>query len=480
MNIKHFLGSLPIAVICLTLVTSMAIAQQPVSTFVDDGLAQDPSSDGSAPLVVRPGQDNSLRPPFISPQDQDFLEGQAVVLNTKYAGWEEVTETSDGERISDKIRGNWIMVDVNGRFDGRVTAGAGADVSDMSIFLMNMGRLVKQTRTNPDGSFEFTNVRQGAYALIGWGENGFFAFGMNVLAYNENNNGTIVNTVNPIAFQNETTINTDWIQYYAPQVNFRVYGRYPEGEGRDDPPSLYGFKGLFDHLPESTLATSISGRVVNRTPDGQLLGRVHQFNSIGGRPVDVRSTTVMLFEGDVVVASTTTDNYGGFAFQEVPDGSYGLAAVGVDGVGLIAINVEGTNPDTAGETDHIDFTMTSSETIGWLNKYATEVAYRRALLAPRPPAAPDPTYGCPTCGNPGCGGCQSPYANCKSRYITFGQWAQMGCRANAQQYGDGSIMAGWARQQRVNVSRSKAIYNKAFYPEPNINTLYQNQFGPQN
>lgn len=481
MKIRNFVSAMLIAMICLSLVTGMAIAQQPIPSSLEDGVVQDPGSE--PPITVRPSQDPTPRTTFDPPQDRDPTQDQPVLINAKYAGWGEVTESPNGDRISDTLRGNWIMVDANGRFDGRVVASRDADVTQMNIFLMNKGRLVKQTALNTEGRFEFNNVRQGAYALIGWGNNGFFAFGMNIVAFNPQNNGKVVNTVNATAYQNKTTINTDWINYYASQVNFRVYGRYPTGEGRDDPPELFGFKGVYENVPTSRLATSISSHAVAKTADGRVVGRVHQTNSISGRPVDVRSTKVMLFQGDNVVASTTTDNYGAFAFPQVPDGEYGLTAVGVDGVGMIAINVTGgAVANNAGEVapslaTPVDFTMISSETIGWLNSYASEVAYRRVLMTPRPSKPVEGIDDCPYCGNPGCNTCQS-WAFCKSRGISFEQWAQSGCQAQAQKYGDGSILAAWTKQQRKYVEKSKARYDKAFYPEQDFNGLNLNQNYP--
>ncbi len=457
--------------ICLSLLTGISSAQQSFGSTPEPGAIGSSNQDGS---VISPSQDGTDRSKFTDPTDDEPAEGQAIVLNSKYAGWQETTGVgSGGDRIGKKLRGNWIMVDANGRFSGQVKAGAGADVANMNVFLMNMGRLVKQTTLNEEGQFEFNNVRQGAYSLIGWGDKGFFAFGMNILANNPEVRGAR-NNVQVTAFQNATTINTDWIRYYASRVNYRVFGRYLVGEGRDDPAELYGFMGLVRYLPDSTPATSISSHTVSRTADGRLIGRVHQLNSISGRPVDVRTTKVMLLQGDNVVASTTSDNYGGFEFLEVPDGSYGLVAAGVDGVGLIAINVAAPSAlndrgEEAGSSDPIDFTMVSTETIGWLNHYANEVAYRRALLAQRPPRAPEGIAGgCQMCGNQagGCSTCQANYNKslCRSRGITFEQWQQSGCESSRLVLGEGQVIADITRKLRDNFNRVDNVFERAFYP----------------
>jgi hypothetical protein len=457
MNIKPSFYSMLAGLICLSL-TTIAVAQQ-----------DRPTEDG--PVIIRPGDERLPRRSFTAPQDRDPIPDQVILINSKYAGWETANGALSGSRIGKELRGNWIMVDQNGRFDGTVVAGKNANVERLNVFLMHMGRLVKQTNLDAEGRFEFNNVRQGAYSLIGWGDQGFFAFGLNILAYNPNGASKVQNSLSVTAFQNKTSINTDWIQYYAPGVSYRVFGRYETGEGRDDPAALFGLEGLGSNLPKSIPATSISSHRVSRTEDGRLVGRVHQFNSINGRPVDVRTTKVLLLEGDSVVASTTTDNYGVFEFEEVPDGSYAVVAAGVDGLGLIAITVGQGDAamNDAGEfaqqeTDTIDFTMVSTETIGWLNHYAEEVAYQRALLAPRPPEFEKvwPAPGAPGCDN-------SRF--CNSAGITFKQW-QSGCYNPNQDYspGQGVIVSAMVKGIQRSSARTDLIFDRAFY---------QNDVGPQ-
>ena len=460
MNLKIVFSSILTTLICLPLVSSQVAAQ-----------------DLNAPGGLE-GSGLSLG---VS-ASADLTEEARNMVSPRFAGWQEVTHVASGDRVSETLRGNWIMVDSNGRFEGSVTAAAGADVSRMEIFLLNRGRLVKQTTLNAGGRFEFNNVSQGAYSIIGWGENGFFAFGLNILQNNPNNKGEVGNRISATAFQNRTTINTDWIKYYSPQVKFRVFGSYPTGQGVDAPAALFGFEGIARNLPASVTATSISSRSVSRLADGRLVGRVHQMNSLDGRPVDVRSTKVMLFQGDIVVASTTTDNFGTFAFNDVPDGSYGLAAVGADGVGLIGIDVSSEqSPANNVSPKVIDFTMTSAETTGWLNNFAGGFAYRRALLAPRPEVAKQDPIVCPGCdGQPGgCSQCDASFAeSCKSRGITFEQWSQWGCETEAQKYGDGSILAAWAAQQRKNVKKNNARFEKAFFPNESLEGFDLNQPTP--
>ena len=449
----------------------------------DDGPEEEPEEPDDEPSripSIRPGNRLPIRP-FRQPKDLTPQSDQAIMINSQFAGWESASDATSGKRINDELRGNWIMVDETGRFDGQVVAGKNANVTNMNVFLMHTGRLVKQTTVDEDGRFVFNNVRQGAYALTGWGENGFFSFGLNILA----NNPKAVDNLPPnsltiTAFQNQTTINIDWITHYAPQVGFRVFGRYPTGEGSSDDPALYGSLGLFNNLPENSPATSISSHVVSRTSDGRLVGRVHQFNTNGGRPVDLRSTKVLLLENDSVVAATASDNFGVFEFEQVPNGSYGVLAAGVDGVGLIGITVG----DEAVGTDVIDFTLIPSETIGWLNNYATEVEYRRNIAAPRRPKPQNNLAGgCQNCNNQagGCDVCRQKYlaSVCRHKGITFEQWQTFGCQGMKNGFGQGRFVQEFGKSLRKTIDSFDNFSENAFNPEEGTNeTLRElNQLG---
>ena len=419
--------------------------------------------------IIRPGAGRLPPEPFRSPIDLAPQSDQRVTVNDQFAGWESAAADSSDNRVEKTLRGNWIMVDANGRFDGQVIAGKDAETTNMNVFLMHMGRLVKQTTVDQDGRFVFNNVRQGAYALTGWGERGMFTFGVNILANNPNVTDNIPpNVVTVTAYQNQTTINTDWITHYAPQVGFRVFGKYLEGEGQKNNPALYGSLGLFNNPPASSPATSISSHIVGRSDDGHLVGRIHLFNSTSGRPIDLRSTKVLLLESDSVVAATAADSFGVFEFEQVPAGSYGVLAAGVDGVGLIGITVD----DESDDTDTIDFTLIPTETVGWLNSYATEVAYSRNAAAPRRPNPEANSQG----GNGQANDaerCRREYLEsaCRQKGITFEQWQALGCQAVQSRYGQGRFVREIGNTLRNGIDRIDSFSENTFYPNADSDSV---------
>ncbi|QEG20538.1 carboxypeptidase-like regulatory domain-containing protein [Mariniblastus fucicola] len=434
-----------------TIFTGEAFAQLPFGNLTPTEDTEEGAELGAGPVdqegPMRPIDRRPATRPSDRPLDDELGEDdepvQSVEVKERFAGWRGAGDI-DGDRLSDTLRSNWVMLDRNGQFSGTVRGIDGAEVAGMTIFLMNNGRLVKTAAVQDDGTFVFTNVQRGAYSFVGWGDKAFFAFGANIINENPDADPSTPRTVNCYAFQNETTINTDWIRYFAPNIAYRVYGRYTVEEGVEDPDNLYGFDGLTENPVMAEPATSISGTPVVLDSRGRLTGRVHQMNSLSGRPVDLRTTKVMLLKGDDVIGSTTTDNFGIFQFTGVQPGGYGLVAVGVDGVGSVGIQVADDSDDVmdaegvvgGGSGSPFDFTMVSAETVGWLNHYASDVAYRQAILKPRMKMPTGPTYQdpvCPTClgvmgpgGCPKCGGNQEK-AICRSPCVTYGQWVANGC-----------------------------------------------------
>ena len=367
---------------------------------------QVPNQPPGQPFQVEPG----VNPGFQRPApDQDLQlssssglneskEDELILVREKYAGWQAASEMVDGQRISNLLRSNWVMADPNGKVEGQVFTIGSATIENFDIYLFKSGRLVSTADVEANGSFTFTNITEGAYSLAGVGDNAFFTFGFNAIGFRESSQ--IPTQLNVTAFQNKTTINLDWIRYFAPNIRFRVFGQYSTEQEGDDPAHLYGYEGIQAFPPAASPATSIQNHLVKRAKNGNVRGRIHQFNSLHGRPVNLLETKVMLLQEDNVVGSTTTDLYGVFEFENVAAGEYAVVAAGTDGLGCIGINVVNEGGDAA---HMIDFTLASAETVGWLNQNAIRLAYDRVIMRPQPKK---PQQDCQFCGmNNGCCGC---------------------------------------------------------------------------
>ena len=97
--------------------------------------------------------------------DDPLGSSQQTILNDRFAGWNEASDGLGDRRVGEALRANWVMVDPNGLLEGTVRPVDGAKVAGMTIYLMNKGRLVKTAAVQEDGSFFFTNIQRGAYAV---------------------------------------------------------------------------------------------------------------------------------------------------------------------------------------------------------------------------------------------------------------------------------------------------------------------------
>ena len=409
-------------VFCFTSSSTFLFAQSDTRQDSPTSAPQDPFDTPDDPFEVpevptAPTQDQ----PVVNPNAMVF---QDALVDEKYAGWRQASEGTGPDRLDEILRAQWVMADDRGTVRGTVYGIEDADLGNLEISLLGNGRLVTSTTPKEDGTFQFANVKQGTYALVAWGDNAFFAFGLNILNYNAAADESMPMSLEVTAVPNKTTINTDWIKYFAGGVKFPVYGRFETEQGEDDPPRLYGTSGQQLYLPAARPATSISSHQVIPASNGRLIGRVHQITTRDGRPVDLRGTRILLLQNDDVYGAVSCDSYGVFEFPEIPAGEYACVAVGQDGLGCIGITVaaagtvppspsvlEGEDEEEEFESDEpytpISFAMMPSEAVGWLNMKAIDTAYQRIISTPVPYIDPDQQYYGNSCGNNYGGGCGS-------------------------------------------------------------------------
>lgn len=370
----------------------------PNSPPVQENSLQLPPTD---PIVIDPTQnpDETLLPAV--PPRLITEPDQVVVVREKFAGWQEAADAASGKPISDVLRSNWVMISANGLLSGRVVPSAEAnDIADIPVYLLSRGRDVMSARTNANGEFSFNNVDAGTYSLVGMGANAFFAFSFNAIEYRDSVAERMPQMISVMAVENKTTINLDWIRYFASKTIFRVYGRFESKQGTDDPAALLGQEGITLLAPDAIPATSILAHGVSLTADNRLLGRVHQVDALTGRPIDIRNTRILLLQNNDIVGATSADYFGTFTFHDVAPGDYALVAAGNDGMGCVGVRVVSADDTAIAHRPAVDFTMITSESVGWLNHQATELAYQRIIGRPNPFGTPE----CEQCGFDGCFG----------------------------------------------------------------------------
>lgn len=346
------------------------------------------------PLIAQTGADGNANTgvrPLTQDDDEDDqlpqLPQQSVEVNEDRSGWDAAGTGKVEGRLSETLRANWVMVDANGLLRGTVIGFEGKAVTDVVVKLIRNGQVINSTAVNAQGQFSFNNVQQGTYGLVGFGEEHFFAFGFDAIRNSNNPKANAARSITVMAGPNATTINTDWISFFGPKVKYRVYGRFLSKEGSDDPARLYGTEGLSVHYPAAVPSTTIQSHAVTALSDGRLIGRVHQIDSLNGRPVDVRNTRVLLLKDDDIYAATSTDNYGVFEYTDIEAGFYTIVAAGDDGLAAIGLEVVKTEPSSTNDPEFdaqvvpIDLALLPSESTGWMSSFAAEAAYQRALAA---------------------------------------------------------------------------------------------------
>ena len=143
MTLRYTHGFLLAILICLIGTTNIQaqppfgglpdVALPPTEDTGDDAAGDDVADDGprARPPAIRPIE------PFARPDDGDEDPDQPFEVDVKFAGWEGAGVGGEDGQLSDDIRSNWIMVDANGRFEGRVVPTDNAVLGNMSVFLLN-------------------------------------------------------------------------------------------------------------------------------------------------------------------------------------------------------------------------------------------------------------------------------------------------------------------------------------------------------
>jgi len=400
---------------------------------------------GQGDPVPNPGQLGSA-PRF----DQNEPIAPSKMVDVDYSGWREAGEGFENNRLGSTLRANWVMLDRSGRLEGNLLNFEPVEGirGGMQVHLLKRGSLLSTVDVESNGSFVFKGVKQGAYTIVGFGPTGFFAFGFDAVRYQAG--GQAPTAISVMAMPAPADFSAAWIKRFGPLVRFRNYGVFESGQTIDDPKRLFGLEGISSFFPRSVAATSITSHTVVALNDGRLVGRIHQIDSLNGRPVDIQNTTVALTQGTEVIQYTTADNFGVFEFTNIPSGDYGLMAAGNDGIGAIGITVAGFGDPGA---PVIDFALANSESIGWINHYLTEEDYLNRILAPRNEqrrcncntynvdellarSKDRYKYGCPTDNEEfhnrcqGRGGCQGGCNGSCGQQGTCNSCGQAGCNGN--------------------------------------------------
>jgi hypothetical protein len=210
-----------------------------------------------------------------------------------------------------------VALNSSGAVEGRVAAmnaNGTQGIADLTVYFLSNGKVADQTKTSADGSFRVSGLKEGNYSFVATGENGFAAYGVQVVG--------------------ETAGVSNTMEAAAVAPNFAAVKQI-----------------LNDNLP-SQVATEIVANVVdedakplvgaNRVAlvEGKLVGNVRSLVTS-----DNAGATVHILKGDKKVASVEANENGSFSVSDLEPGVYGFVATGPSG--FAALSFEAVQDENA-------------------------------------------------------------------------------------------------------------------------------------
>jgi len=179
---------------------------------------------------------------------------------------------------------------------------------NLTIYFVQDGKIVEETRTDRDGGFKVGGLKDGTYSLIAAGDNGFAVVGLDVITDGQVDSGVFEITAATPEFN---TIKNALAEFAAHDVTQAVDSNESPGKIKND--------------------VAASSRVW-LTKDGQLNGRVISLNQ-----VLTGATSVVLIKDDKTVASVTAGKDGSFQVNDLEPGVYDVIATGPNGVSVVSV-----------------------------------------------------------------------------------------------------------------------------------------------
>ncbi len=284
--------------------------------------------------------------------------------------------------IEKQLRSYRVRLRADGRLPGRVNVidpetGLVSPARDMTIAFLQNGEVVTEVHPGIDGIFEAEGVLPGVYSLVGHGDEGYIAYGLEVLppAFGVDNRDA--DGIFPVAFQevqdelqidslavpptdgplvlnlakehlpedivaaaNEIASDTE----SAPQAPPLPPGAIDRAE-LDEPPG--------DPGEGAVPAANLRQRSIQLAPDGSLSGRVRSLNPQTGQPVRIRRLNVFLVRDNEIVAQAPVTPLGVFTFPDLDEGLYSFVAAGTEGFSAFTIRTVSESVAGPGTPDEL-------------------------------------------------------------------------------------------------------------------------------
>ncbi|MGE0378385.1 MAG: hypothetical protein AB7I48_12775 [Planctomycetaceae bacterium] len=284
------------------------------------------------------------------------------------ASSDELQPVQAGE-LEKQLRSYRVRLRADGRLPGRINVvdpetGLVSAARDMKIALLQNGRVVTEFQPGIDGVFEAEGVAPGVYSLVGHGEEGYIAYGLEVMPAEFNVDNRREGDVQPVAFQEiaaELQIDSLAIPPTdGPSVLSLASEHLPEeivaaakeiaanaaaSDAAPQPPAagpdVSGRADLdpaeVDPAEEASPAASLRQNEIRLDANGSLTGRVRSLNPQTGQPVRIRRLNVFLVRDNQIVAQAPVSPLGVFTFPDLSEGLYSFVAAGTEGFTAFSI-----------------------------------------------------------------------------------------------------------------------------------------------
>lgn len=232
---------------------------------------------------------------------------------------DQVSVAANSIRVNESVRR--ISVNEYGILQGRISTIDQANEvewlrSGISVFFVQNGEVIKQTRTMQDGSFEIIGIPEGAYSFFAAGNSGFTAQGIYVQGHDGQSEAT--NLESSLASANYFGIQ-QLLKYNVPaQVSSTVRSE------------------VSSTIETNVIGTSNQFRLIN----GYLRGTIHLFDPAQS----AAGVHVHIIQNDQPIAQVQTDEEGNFSIPDMVPGIYDLVAAGEKGYAAGRFEAVGPRP----------------------------------------------------------------------------------------------------------------------------------------
>ena len=265
------------------------------------------------------------------------------------------SKAQDEEPLSDTLRAHWITTNDEGNLTGRISAiepsqSVTVPIEQLNVSLLKKGEKIRTSTTDDDGKFLLEDVQPGVYTLVASGQNGFLAYGVNVLPKLELFDALEKNTQLDPREKKAFYVS----HFKLPQD--AVIAEELQIDAAAVPPEFSTLQRISrNYLPSATAlnigrdlndakaiskATDIKGGFkYPLTDDGKLEGRIQPIATDDGKPAKLSDMNIFLIQDDVEAARVTVEENGKFEIEDIEPGVYSLIAAGEDGFAALSLEL---------------------------------------------------------------------------------------------------------------------------------------------